>query len=353
MKNILFLSLLTFFNMACAVFNSYDEEDFKIQYPALYGLIEMDKNAMQEFVYYTSLLEKEKKIRRFRHVKEIFDYRDSFILQSLSANLEKNELYYEKLRDNLNQELKSLGIGIISAEGVYGDVGPLLFLNNKLKELAPKDFQLYQQFQHYNTLSKGSEYPFLDMMPEQEMIIIGEEFLKSDTTSRYWKYLKEDFYGALVTFFDMHLVINDDEESFIVGNTNTALWPFATNIIDRQDFISANPSSRITQPLKEFLNNISEIDVAADTLFLAVINWNKDYNTANNSRINYLLDSEDIPHLLEVKRQGGTTFYANVYRFYSDKNKAGKAITHIKKGHPNAELISVTDYNKLVLKEVY
>ena len=231
----------------------------------------------------------------------------------------------------------------------YGlDVFPVL--EKEIESVASEEFKLKIAFKNAVALSSGGEYPYDTMSDDMEVVRIGEEIISKYPNSKTAELIKEDFINAVSCFTDFHVVVysGSDDPAYIVGcGTETSMYPGGSNKKNFLDFIDILPGSKYSKVIKSILDNPSEISSDENSLIhLVVIDIEKDYKKIDQRIFNYIDNGIDIPHKIVV-RSGDQADWAIVYRFFSDKSKADKALRYIKQTYEDAEIITINSAGQI------
>ena len=108
------------------------------------------------------------------------------------------------------------------------------------------------------------------------------------------------------------------------------------------------PQSKYTKVVKSVLKNPSTILYNEDfLLYLVVVEMEDDYDQAEEKIFSYIEKGIDIPHHIIITDKENIN-HAIVYRFFTDLNKAQKALDYIIKNYKNAQIIPVDRSGKMV-----
>ena len=353
MKWALFILILSF-TSACVLFKgNFDNDDLAEQYPAIASFVKSDNTAQYDMVYYLNLLHQDWKIKSEEDIKAVLKYRDSMVIPGIDIlliNYEENNL---DSIIKLYEELKSIGILLIGAEGIFGNAAPTDILQEKILKYATAEFQLYNKIKNKYSETLGGEYPFIDMSADIENLSMTERFLREYSQSSYRQEIEVIHYRHLKDLVDVHRQIDEDGSSFyLVEGTSMGYWPYATPLEIRAEYIKGFPKSKYNGILQKIIENISEIEAGKEELFVIVAGQRETYPEAFDNFKVYMERVLDIPHILPVNSLSGSKYYANVYRFYSDLEKAKAALKKIQESIPEATLIKVSEPSSIDLDEI-
>ena len=155
---------------------------------------------------------------------------------------------------------------------------------------------------------------------------------------------------AVMCFTDFHLVIYPDNEdtTVIVGGIETDMYPSGSHIDNFKNFIKEMPQSKYTKMLKTILKNPSTIEYSDDyLLYLVVLGFEEDYDKTEEKLFAYAEKGIDIPHHIIISG-GEDSQNAIVYRFFTDQDRALKALQTIKKDYKNAQIIAIDRSGKRI-----
>ncbi len=277
-------------------------------------------------------------------LKAIFQLRESVIkeinepVSEYMMQAEQNQTPTEKLVS----ELKSVGMQGIYAEGMFVALTVAPILESNISRIASEPFKLYLQLLQHHSDSMGGEYPYMNLTHKMKTLHIGEQLRKKYPASEYVRESYDAFMDALHTLTDIHRLSFKAHVQHIIGSVSTDFYPTGTEIENHKRFIAEYPQSRFNDVVKKILSDMSDIRMSPDghfeRLYLVVTDEPRDFETGEKIVFGYLMNSMDIPHLVEI-RQG---FFV-VYRFYSDETKARQALDTIKQVKPDAKIMTIDE----------
>lgn len=305
----------------------------------LFKVVENDPGLTSKLKKYMTMLKG--KINSEEEIIEIFELRKKIIA-------ELDELIYEYLSQNgeydhdLEQALNYYGMQGTYAEGMYFglDVAPVL--EKEIKEYASEEFNLNIAFNNAVATAYQSEYPYDSMVDEMEIVKIGEKIMKKYPRSETAEKIEEEFMRAVWVFTDFHVVTHSgrDDETYIVGGLDVDMYPAGSYKGNFEAYVKELPNSKYTKVIQAILDNPSEISYENTPVYLVTVDIESDSDKTNEKLFNFVDSGIDIPHRIIVRR-GDKADYALVYRFFSDKEKADKALDFIKQTHEDAEIIVI------------
>lgn len=261
---------------------------------------------------------------------------------SLTENFEENESgFIDKNYEQLSQELNLLGMDMNFSEGTFVDMGVYPVMEEWIEKHASDGLKLYTQFKVAATQANNGEYPYLNMEPRIQKVVIGEK-LASLEDSTYFLKVQEEYEEAVLALADIHKVYNPNnrqEESFLVDGVSTEMYPFVTEKKTRNNFVQSQRNSKFSQLVEKILDNPSEISNKPEQIYVIVTEWLDSKKMAQRRVIGHLNKGEDVPHYLSIKRPDGTTRFAVTYRFFENEEKANQALEKIQQEIPSAKLI--------------
>lgn len=319
---------------------------FDRYFPAIYKLIYTDPALLQKMSVYAEKVSKKEEIRTEKDLLAIFAMRDSLLESSLYDAIAEVNGYANGTEDDggLYDELSRLGIQITSAEGTFTGLGPASFLEDKLTEVGSEALRVYIDFLVADANSASGEYPFVNMEPYRQMVEAGEKLNKLQPNAYYAK-IEERFYQALENFTDIHKVVppgtarQDNSSSTMVGGVNVESYPYVSETTTLEDYAKSNQSSPYAKVAAKILENMSEMTAHPENIYVIVTEWVTDEDMAKRLVFSHLRKGQDIPHHLQIQRGDGKDYYAIVYRFYEDSDKATAALEKIEKEFPQAQMI--------------
>lgn len=244
--------------------------------------------------------------------------------------------------EHYDKELGLIGIRTVFAEGMLAGFAEGPILEDVVLRVASEPFQLYITMKEAYARSYGSEYTFMDLGPEMEAIEIGEQLLRSFPESKYAELAKQILAKALFPLTDWHIQLPADTPSkdkdkdhpfCIVGELHTRTFPYWTDIGEPKKFLEAYPGSGFSAVIARIVDDPSEI-IIGRSVHVVIVDEFRDEEAARQRILTYLLQGLDIPHLITLSE----TSYAVAYRFFSDPEKADKALERIKKLKPEARI---------------
>ncbi|MCI4668977.1 MAG: hypothetical protein MRZ79_12660 [Bacteroidia bacterium] len=254
---------------------------------------------------------------------------------------EAEEGFINKNYEQLAKELNLLGMDMNFAEGTFVDMGTYPVMENWIDKYASEGLKLYTQFRVASSEANNGEYPYLNMEPRIQKVIIGEKLAKLKDSS-YFNKIKDEYEDAVMSLTDIHKVYNPNnrqEESFLVNGITTEMYPFVTEKKTRSSFVRNQKNSRYSQLVEKILENPSEISNKPEQIYVIVTEWLDTEQMAQRRVIGHLEQGEDVPHYLPIIRGDGSTRYAVTYRFFENEEKANEALGKIQKEIPSANLI--------------
>ncbi len=325
-----------FFIAAMFLFSfGFCQPKISVQSKKLTQILANTKDTLKLFKEYVEKIKNGNSIKTESEIKEIFALRDS-LKKRLVPPLSR---FYDPSSPSccdsvVVQELKSLGFQEITVEGMFMALGQLPVLQDKINEVASEPYYLYLNFMNAKDDADGSEYTFMDLIPEMEMLRIGETLQTKFPNSEYSQKIKELFYAALYPMVDFHKVVSKDMSQFIVGSTLTDVFPTGTEVSNYENFVKNYSKTRYAKIVAKILANTSEIrfenEKVGDIYLVSVKVLTGTFDDAWKICCSEYLDKGiDIPHLISVSE----TEIAICYRFFSDKTKAEKAKTDLKKNY--------------------
>jgi hypothetical protein len=333
------------------------EFDIKDYVPKLDSITAKEKAVNTHLREYAELVLNPDKITTEEQLIEIFKMQDELSTELSpiieQAFFETEEAHGYEAWDMVEDELNSIGLQGVYAEGMLFAVTRASVLEDKIEEIASDEYKLLIEFETVYSNSRGGEYPFAGLSGEADMLRIGELMSNKFPDSQYNKTIEERYFEALNVLTDIHLVTDDNEFlTYTVFETSTDFYPFMTEMQDREDFVKNNPESKFNTLFKNIIENVSTINTndegGYDKLYIIKNKLAETREKANELVNSYLLDGIDIPHSIPVLIDDEEMF-AIVYRFYTDKEKAEQALAKITETHPDFE-IAVIDYDGNIIK---
>ncbi|MFT5617339.1 MAG: hypothetical protein ACI85I_000555 [Arenicella sp.] len=305
----------------------------------------------EQFSHYINALRFPSEIKEEKDIKMVISMRDSLISTLQYGFLE--DYYYKELeekkelKDSLAREFVKIGIKAVYAEGMYAGLTESPVLVAKIEKIASPAFKLYIAFQQAWANSLGTEYTYMDLEPEANMVVLGEKLRKDFPKSEYVALTKDSYSDAIYPLTNVHALEHEGAISYIVGGMETDVYPGGTEITNHKDFVKKYPNTKLTPLVNVILSNISTLNSESDTIFAIVTDWVNTYSQAREKASNYVLAGKDIPHFSEIKTPNGKKI-ALIYRFYSNSEMANSQLDKAKVLAKQAEIVKVSlkDYKQ-------
>ncbi|MEZ4828823.1 MAG: hypothetical protein R3C61_21430 [Bacteroidia bacterium] len=319
---------------------------FDRYFPAIYNLIKNDAALVSAMSAFAEKVVNASSIQTEKALLAVFATRDSLLESSLYDAIADVNGYADGTEDDggLYDELGRLGIQITSAEGTFTGLGPSSFLEDRLVAVGSPALKAYMDFLVADANSRSGEYPFANMEPYLQMVEAGEKLTELQPNP-YFAKIEQRFYEALENLTDIHRIVPEknarqENSTFtMVGGTNVETYPYVSETNTLKAFSRDSASSPYAKVGAKILQNMSEMTVNAENLYVIVTEWVTDEDMARRRVYTHLRKGEDIPHHLQVRRGDGKDYYAIVYRFYEDSDKATAALNKIEKIYPQAQMI--------------
>lgn len=328
----------------------------KQNFPVLDSISHQKSDLLQELnVYAYKLTNASKMVKSDEDLQDLFDMRDKDVITALHKEvldpiaINDGVFYHSTAGAKLDKELKTLGMQVIYAEGMYLDLGPSEMLEKEMEQYASEVFKWYMEFQSAKTISMMGEYPFLDLEGQGKMVAFGEQMRAKYPNHAFTQKIEKDFRTALIPLTDVHVVKSEFDKSYMVNGLATEFYPNATNIDALKKFVEQYPDlhySKVANDIIESMSEMESVERQWKDLYLVVVSWipsteekitdEEGNETVVNTCMNARKISNDfldkgiaIPHVLQLTHNG-IEECAVVYRFYADKSKADAALKTIK-----------------------
>jgi hypothetical protein len=313
----------------------------------------LDQGIYSDFLKYSVSVLSPDWIRNDEDLILLYKERDSLIEKISGSDPLFNFLHAEAYQwqfknikgnwEKYDHEFEIIGISTIFAEGelVGFTKGPVL--EEIVSRIASEPYRLFVLLEEAYARSYGGEYTYLDLGPEMEAIEIADRLIAQYPESRFTKSAMKILSDALFPLTDWHvmlpkeltLVEKSDYHPFsIVGGLHQKTYPFWTDVGEPRKFLENYPESRFHNVVARIVEEPSEI-MGGKSVHLVIVDEWPDEETARNAILNYLLNGIDIPHIIKLES------YVVVYRFFSDPEKARRALERIKKTKPGASIREV------------
>lgn len=318
---------------------------FKVQFPQIDSIAEyaLFRDSIIDYFNQAFTIQ----ITQQSQIEAVFTFRDKLIqrMNELSYHYNENiESEYKKW-DAYHVELVKFGFRPIYAEGMFTGLAIAPLFEKEIKAICSQEYQLFVAFKLAEANSFGGEYPYVDLTSQIEMLLLGEKMARKFPKSEYNAFIEEPYHFALSTLTDFHgIARNGKVEEYLLQGISRDFWPYATDISFTESFVKKHPKSKFAKAIKKILENPSELELGEDSnigsVFLVVIESHKDKKVAENRVFELLSKGFDIPHVISSKKENIEQFNL-VYRFYSSKEKAEKALAKINLKFKEAKLIHI------------
>lgn len=266
-------------------------------------------------------------IRTTAHLEEAFALRDS-VIAHLDPRVE--EFFLEEdypLVERFFEEAEAAGLTPITVEGFVLGVGPGALLPEKVEALGAPDFRLFVDFRAALARSRIGEYPFMDMEPLRQMILLGEQLRYRHPGSPHTAAVLDDFERALLTFTSLHR--HDDD--WFVGSATTEFYPWASTDEAHRRFVAEDLGSRYHPLVEALLDNPSE---AGGGALDAVVVATGTEEAMRRYVLDALAEGRDILDVLPLDAE--RTRFGAVYRYFPAGDARAAAAEEAARAHAEA-----------------
>lgn len=324
------------------------DELLKKDFPFIDSLTKKETFRDSVLIYCNNLFKKT--FTNQAEIEAILNYRNSLLplINNLAFSIDQSIIDDEKRWTVFHEELIKFGFLPYYAEGMLSGVAISPILDKEITEFCTPEFQLKMKFKNAEATSFGGEYPYLELSENIQMVLLGEEIAKKFPETDTYKEIEEAYRYALITLTDVHaLTRNGEKEEYLLHDISRDFWPNATDISFMETFVKQHSASKFASVIKRILATISEVEVSEDSeegdVYLVVVESFDSDQEASDKVFEYLNKSIDVPHSISSKK-GKIEKFHTVYRFYSDKQKADKALAKIKLRFKKARIIHI-DFN--------
>jgi len=326
--------------------------------PVLHSVIKNNVEVLPKIAQYVyELCHTDKSIRNEADLQRLFEERDKKIMPLLNQKVldplsaADETFFHQESGKKLNEELETIGMRGVFAEGFYMGLAAFPMLGKELEQHASEVYKWYMQFWNGEGLSQGGEYPYMDLSGYGQMMSAAEQMIAKYPEHKYTQKVEEAFRNALNVLTDVHKVVQAGQANYIVHDLNTEFYPTATELETYEKLLTEHPDSKYYPVIKNILENMSTMEYSKEKgwkdLYMVVISWegvkrSRDGGPCASARQKvheYLDKGIAIPHSLLLKKDNKRTC-ALVYRFFTDKKQAEKAATSIKAQIP--DIVGVT-----------
>lgn len=294
-------------------------------------------------------------IQSVEEIKQVFEMRNDlrYDFEDVSFQMYEQFGYANyQLWEKVEKELNFLGYSPYYAEGYLEGVGDFPILENEIEKYGTEDFKLYTDYFNKKSETFGGEYPFMDLHANIELVKIWETINQKYPQSSFTKEINDFCYWDIAPLFDVHNVVSDDGNAqLIIEDLGVDMYPGGTYEDNYIDFVEAG-NTKLSAITEKVLKNISEIEIDAnysfDKVYLVVIERVDDYEEAQKKILKYISNNQDIVHIISVTEDSYNWFNYLVYRFYTDKSKAEKALEQAKQINSNASIVVVNNESLII-----
>jgi len=283
-------------------------------------------------------------------IEAVLNYRNSLLqlINNLAYSIGEQMFEDEKRWGLFQEELIKFGFLPYYAEGMLSGITISPILESEIDAICTPEFQLKMKFKNAEASSLGGEYPFLDLSANIKMVLLGEEMAKKFPQSPSYTEIEEAYRFAITTLTDIHALSRNGEiEEYLLLDISRDFWPNATDISFMETFAKKHTESKFAPVIKRIISSVSEIQVNENVdegeVYLVVVESFENEQEAFDKVFELLNKSIDVPHMVSSKKGKVEQFHV-VYRFYSDKQKADKALAKIKTRFKKAKIVHI-DFN--------
>lgn len=352
MKPIL-ISLLFIFSFLSGV-NAQDgpftKETLREYYPILTAITDADQAAQEcLFTFYQKFRLSE--INTDQDVEQVLKHRDSLariltplIRKWIAENYDEEYEHYFNIRGDLNQIMIEPMMHADTLYALFGQTNDFVLETRSTIEywiyIRYLDARQYTQFSQQH----GIEIDFLHMY--YEIVDLYLELKSSYPKSTWLPLMRKDFEQALVFGLDLYVLALSEESYVLSSKSGTNLN--AGKIMLDQLYGYAGAYTRYAPLISGLLEDISIIEQVGGqevkNLFAISLGSSASKAETEKARIQYLEDQKIVPHIVAVVN-GKSTFYHNVYRYYSNETTAAATLKKVKEAFPKAVMVKTgADY---------
>lgn len=316
---------------------------FANQFPLLDSLIAGDTLLHDSLASYARRVATGEDIKDDQAILQILQEREQYFIPELDpfiANMDA--MTWDQAYPRLERELNHLGMQMIVGEGMYAGLGQYRFMESVLESRASEALKVYTRFLQARTSAQMGEYPYSDMHPYIDMVLAGNQLKALPGGAAYFASLKEEYERALIAVTDIHLVEQEEHTMAMVGDMHTEPYPYLSNLEAQRKQVASADSAYFTQVLAGILTNPSTISASPQEVYLIVVEWHTDKDSAFQKRIEYLGKGWDIPHCLTVDRGKENPEIALVYRFFEKEALANAGMDALEHREFPAHLVMVS-----------
>ncbi len=311
-------------------------------------ILTADSSLINDFNHYLSFFDA--KITSEKQMWEFFDFRDT-LLKTFTPFMEN--YYYNMSQDEykkwnfVNDELESIGFKVIYAEGMFAGLNIKAIRKNEIKKYCSDAFKLYADFRYKYSSALGGEYPFINPKSYFDAVYAAEKLLLNYRNTQYFFKIEEKYKEALFICTDIHgATTTNGLKNYYYGDFNFSFYPYVSSWSDIEYIKNDYPNSIYHNIFSNLLQNMSDIIVQQGkpdevaVVYVVVTDKTDSYKESQNRIFDYLNSGLDIVHNLKIKNGNNLEYYI-AYRFYSNKDRADKALEKIKDKVDEAKIIEV------------
>ncbi|MBN2892506.1 MAG: hypothetical protein JXL97_11610 [Bacteroidales bacterium] len=248
---------------------------------------------------------------------------------------------------DIEEELNSIGFLVVSAEGLYVEMGLAPVIQEEVDKFASEPLKLMLDFKYQYSNALGGEYPFSYLEEYFRAILIAEKLYENYSETEFYKNIEGDFRQSLFITTDIHKVKSSDEggDCFFSEFSHDS-YPFMADCEAIERFVENYPESRFNEMYMNLLGTMSSFTYSSDfedyiaEAYVVVTDKVADYYEGADLIFGYMLQGKDIVHCIELVNGKNIDYYV-VYRYYSEKDLAEIALKQIQKIKPDAYIIHV------------
>lgn len=318
---------------------------FEQQFPHLHQLLQSTPTLYDQFSTYAQQVVTGDRIASEGDILQVIGQRDQTIIPKLNPIFEEldEDVFYEGIEGYV-EELQQLGLSIATAEGMFVTLKGHKMLASQIETIGSEPLKLFLEFQQADANSMGGEYPYNNLAPYRDMILIGEELYANHPKSEYYTKIAPRFQEALSIFVGVFQVTEQDYQSYRVGDPMNQEYYLMSEGETLEAFVKENTQSRYHALISEKMKSISAISGKPENLYLVHFGTESTEEAAKARQFELLNAGVAASHLVRVKLGNGKSNYILTHSFFEDSEKASDVFDQLEPRHKDVKLMMCSIY---------
>ena len=313
---------------------------FEQQFPNLHTLLADNTGLYSEIAQYAEQVVTGQSIAKEEDILAVMSQRDENLIPKLNPLFETidEDVFYENI-EAYEGELEQIGLSVATVEGMFGTLTGHEMLKDKVAEIGSDPLKLYLEFLQADANSIGGEYPYSNMEPYADMILIGEDLFSQFPDSKYAEMIKPRFDQSLCVFVGLYQVTDGKYPTYRIGDPMNQDYYTLSEGETLNAFESGHADSKYHGVIKEKLASISNLSPKPENLYLLHFGQAEDEEAAIAQQVNLLNEGLAASHIVRVKMGDGKTHFLIVHSFFEDSNQASDLFDKLEPKHENLQLM--------------